>query len=126
MDNAKKYCENYVQQYMRGVYNIEPYESHGELPDQDELKQHTQNFIRTNAFPINLDHVKISYVNLEERFAVDKLETVWCIKVMCCLPYWRKREYNKQVALKPWAIQIAIRKSNVTPIPMLGRASIRI
>ncbi len=118
MDNAKKYCDNYVQQFMRGVYNIKPYEGHGELPDQDELKQHIKAFIKINSFPINLDHVKISHVNLEERFAVDSLETVCCFRIICYLPFWRKRAYNKQNTLKPWTIHITLRKSDITP--MLG------
>jgi hypothetical protein len=125
MDNAKKYCETYIHQFMQGVL-VRPYESSGDLLNETELKLHIQNIIKENNYLVNFDKVEMKYVNLEERFEVDPLETVCCFRVMCCLPFWRKREYNRQRALRPWTLQIYLRKSNVTPMPMLGRNSIRL
>lgn len=126
MDGAKKYCETVVHQFMRGTA-IPPYKGHGDFLDESELTLHIQKVIKDNNYAVNFDNVRMTYVNLEEVFGEpDKLETVCCLRVCCCLPFWRKREYKKQVALRPWTLTIALRKSNVTPMPMLGRNSIRL
>jgi hypothetical protein len=122
MDAAKKYCCTYVQQFMRGEKPL-PYESHGPTPDRDELKYYLQKFIRENNYNLNLDFVKCSYVNLEERYNDDaKLAGLGC----CCIVWWSKYKYNKEKANPPWTIQIGLRKSNVIPMPMLGRNSVRL
>lgn len=125
MNDAKKYCETFVHQFMRGTA-IPPYKGQGDFLDESQLKLHIQKVIKDNNYNVNFDNVRLTYVNLEEEFEPDKLETVCCFRVCCCLPFWRKREYEKQKALRPWTLRIALRKSNVSPMPMLGRNSIRL
>jgi hypothetical protein len=120
MEGAKKYCETYLHQFMRGIA-IPPFKGQGDLLNESELKLHIQNAIKDNNYAVNFDGVSMIYTRLEEEFESDKLETVFCFRVCCCLPFWRKREYEKQVALRPWTLKISLRKSNVTPMPMLGR-----
>jgi hypothetical protein len=121
MEAAKKYCETFVHQFMRGTA-IPPYRGQGDFLDESELKLHIQKVIKDSAYAVNFDGVHMTYINLAEP---DKLETVCCFSV-CCLPYWCKLAHQKQVALRPWTLKIALRKSTVTPMPMLGRNSIRL
>lgn len=120
MEAAKQYCNTYVHEFMRGV-NLEPYKGKGDLVDVDELKLYVQKVIKDNNYMVNFDGVSILYLNLEEIFAPDKLETECC--ACCCLPFWQKREYEKHKAQRPWFLKVALRKSNVTPMPFLGRNS---
>ena len=122
MDEAKKYCETFVHEFMRGTA-IPPYEGKGDLVDVDELKMYVQKVIRDNNYLVNFDGVSILYLNLEKLFEPDVLETVCCLRVFCCLPFWRKREYEKHKAQRPWALKVVLRKSNVNPTSFLGRNS---
>jgi hypothetical protein len=115
MEAAKKYCETYLHQFMRGIA-IPPFKGRGDLLNESELKLHIQKVIKDNNYAVNFDGINMIYTNLKEEFEPDTLETM-----CCCLPFWRKCEYEKQVALRPWTLKISLRKSNVAPMPMLGR-----